>query len=130
MSMNNTLAAVLSRIKNAERLGKREFTTTVNSKMIRAVLEIMKTEGYILGFEEQKDAKGDLLTVKLSGRLNDAGVITPNFNVNNETFVQFEKRYLPSKDFGVLILTTNKGIITHQKAKEENVGGKLIAYAY
>lgn len=130
MSMNNPLAAVLSRVQNAEQLGKRAFTTHVNSKIIRAVLDIMRDEGYIEGYEEEEDAKGNLLTIKLTGRLNKAGVITPNFNVGKQTFVQFEKRYLPGKDFGVLIMTTNKGIMTHKKAKEEGVGGKLIAYAY
>jgi len=130
MTLNNPLAAVLSRIENAERVGKRHVTTHVNSKTIRAVLAILKEEGYIADVSEQEDAKGNLLTITLSGRLNKTGVITPGFNVRTDTFVQFEKRYLPAKDFGVLILTTNKGIVTHKKAKEENVGGKLLAYAY
>ncbi len=130
MTMNNPLAAVLSRIGNAERVGKREFTTRVVSKAVTQVLAIMKEEGFISGFSEEQDSKGKLLTVTLSGRLNKTGVITPNFNVGTDEFVSFEKRYLPAKDFGVLILTTNKGIITHKKAKEANVGGKLIAFAY
>ncbi len=130
MSMNNPLAAVLSRIQNAERIGKKGFTTKCNSNLIRQVLTILKEEGYIEGFEETKDAKGNLLTVKLSGNLNKTGVITPNFNVGVDEFVRFEKRYLPAKDFGVIILTTNKGIITHKQAKEANVGGNLIAFAY
>lgn len=130
MSMNNQLAAVLSRIVNAEKISRPTFTTLCNSKLIRQVLTILKEEGYIADFVENKDAKGNSLTITLSGQLNKTGVITPNFNVSTDEFVSFEKRYLPSKDFGVLILTTNKGIITHKKAKEENVGGKLIAYAY
>ena len=130
MSMNNTLAAVLSRIQNAERLGKQSFTTTTNSKMIRQVLDILTKEGYIAGYEETEDAKGNTLTITLSGGLNKTGVITPNFNVSVKDFVRFEKRYLPAKDFGVLILTTNQGIITHKQAKEANTGGKLVAYAY
>jgi small subunit ribosomal protein S8 len=130
MTMNNPLAAVLSRIQNAQSLGKREFTTHVNSKVIRAVLDILKEQGYIAGFSELSDAKGSLLTVNLSGTLNKTGVIMPNFTVTKDEFVRFEKRFLPAKDFGVLILTTNKGIITHKQAKEEGVGGKLIAYAY
>ena len=130
MSLNNPLATVLSRIQNAERLGKRELTTHVNSKVIRAVLQILKDEGYIAAFTETPDKKGASLTITLCGRLNKTGVITPKFNVKTEDFVQFEKRYLPAKDFGALILTTNKGVITHKKAKEENVGGKLIAYVY
>ena len=128
--MNNPLAAVLSRLQNAERLGKRQFTTQCNSKLIRQVLDILKENGYIGGYEENKDAKGNTLTIALNGGLNQAGVVTPQFNVAVTEFVRFEKRYLPAKDFGLLILTTNKGIITHQQAKDKNIGGKLIAYAY
>jgi small subunit ribosomal protein S8 len=62
--------------------------------------------------------------------VNKLGVVTPRFNVKQDGFVTFEKRYLPAKDFGVLILTTTKGIITHKQAKEASLGGKLIAYAY
>lgn len=130
MTMNNPIAAVLSRLLNADRLGKRVVTTHLNSTGIRAVLDILKTEGYIVGYEATKDAKGDLLTITLAGRINKTGVITPRFNVKNDGFVTFEKRYLPAKDFGVLILTTTKGIMTHKQAKEANLGGRLIAYAY
>jgi small subunit ribosomal protein S8 len=130
MTMNNPLATVLSRIQNAERIGKRELTTLSNSKVIKAVLAIMQSEGYIAGFDENPDKKGNSLTIKLSGRVNKTGVVTPNFTVKNDNFEMFEKRYLPAKDFGVLIITTNKGIMTHKQAKESKLGGKLIAYAY
>jgi small subunit ribosomal protein S8 len=130
MSMNNPLAAVLSRIQNAEKIGKREFTTHANSKVIKAVLGIIQQEGFIAGFEEVADKKGDLLMVKLSGNLNKAGVVTPNFTVTRDKYEMFEQRYLPAKDFGVLIVSTNKGIMTHKQAKEQKLGGKLLAYAY
>ena len=130
MSMNNPLAAVLSRIQNAERLGKREFTTSSNSKVIKAVLGIMKTEGYIANFSEVVDKKGNPLTVTLAGTINKTGVVTPNFTVKRDNFEMFEKRYLPAKDFGILIVTTSKGIMTHKQAKEAKLGGKLLAYTY
>ena len=130
MSMNNPLANVLSRIQNAEKIGKREFTTTSNSNVIKAVLTIMTGEGFIAGFDEVEDKKGHLLTIKLNGNVNKIGVVTPNFTVQNDNFEMFEKRYLPAKDFGVLIITTNKGIMTHKQAKEQRLGGKLLAYAY
>lgn len=130
MSMNNPLANVLSRIQNAERIGKREFTTTSNSNVIKAVLNIMTSEGFIASFDETEDKKGNSLTIKLNGNVNKIGVITPNFTVQNDSFEMFEKRYLPAKDFGVLIITTNKGIMTHKQAKEQRLGGKLLAYAY
>jgi small subunit ribosomal protein S8 len=130
MSMNNPLAAVLSRIQNAERIGKREFTTRCNSTVIKRVLAIIQAEGFIAGFEEITDKKGDLLVVKLSGNLNKTGVVTPNFTVTRDRYEMFEQRYLPAKDFGVLIVSTSKGIMTHKQAKDAKIGGKLLAYAY
>lgn len=130
MSMNNNLAATLSRIQNAERIGQHEFTTQANSKVVRAILAIMAENGYIAGFEEIPDNKGALLKIRLSGRLNQAGVVTPNFTVKQSSFEAFEKRYLPAKDFGILIVTTNQGIMTHKQAKEQKLGGKLLAFAY
>lgn len=130
MAMNNPLAAILSRLQNAERLGRREFTTTANSKIIKSVLAILQEQGYIAGFEETADRKGNTITVQLSGKLNKTGVVTPNFTVKQSNFEMFEKRYLPARDFGVLIVTTNQGIMTHKQAKTSKLGGKLIAYAY
>lgn len=130
MTMNNPLASVLSKLQNAQRLGSSDITTKSNSKVIRAVLKIMQENGYIASFSETEDKKGNLLTLKLSGMLNKTGVVTPNFTVKAGNFEMFEKRYLPAKDFGVLIVTTSKGMMTHKQAKEQNLGGKIVAYAY
>ena len=43
---------------------------------------------------------------------------------------KWEKIYLPSRDFGFLIMSTPKGIMTHLDAKENNTGGRLLAYIY
>ncbi len=43
---------------------------------------------------------------------------------------QFEARFLPAQDFGVLIVSTTEGVISHVKAKELGVGGKLLAFVY
>ena len=45
-------------------------------------------------------------------------------------FDKWESRYLPARDFGLLILTTNQGIMDHSEAKKERVGGRLLAYVF
>lgn len=52
------------------------------------------------------------------------------YSVKVSDFVKFEARFLPAQDFGVLILTTTEGVMTHTDAKEKGVGGKLLAYVY
>ena len=43
---------------------------------------------------------------------------------------KYVKRYLPARDIGALIITTNQGLMTHQTALDKNLGGSLIAYFY
>ena len=130
MSLNDPLSNALSHIKNCENVAKRTCVIKNSSKLIRGVLGILKKEGYIIKYNEVKTAKGDYLEVELKGSLNNCGAIKPRFSVTNEKYEKFEKRYLPAKDFGIIIISTNKGLMTHEEAKEKNLGGKLIAYCY
>ncbi|MFH1771054.1 MAG: 30S ribosomal protein S8 [archaeon] len=130
MSLNNPLANVLSFIQNYGILGKNELTTKNNSKIIKKVLEIMQTEGYIGSYEEIEDSKGNFLKINLLGKINKVNVIRPQFQIKLDEIEKFEKRYLPAKDFGIMIISTNKGLMTHTEAKEKQIGGKLIAYCY
>ncbi len=130
MSMNDTLAAALAAILNAEKLGRNSCTLTPASKMLKKVLDIMKENGYVGEYEATEDSRGGTITVKLSGMLNKCGVVKPRFSVKKDNYEKFEKRYLPAKDFGLIIVSTQKGIMTHVQAIEKGLGGKLIAYVY
>jgi small subunit ribosomal protein S8 len=130
MSLNDTLSNVLSQIVSYEKAGKKEFTTKNNSKLVKKVLTLMQDNKFIGGFEEIQDAKGNLLKIYMIGCINDVGVIKPRFSVTRETYEKFEKRFLPAKDFGILIISTTKGMMTHVEAKKKNIGGRLISYCY
>jgi len=126
---HDTLADVLSAIKNAERVGKRECITPA-SRLAKEVLKVMQKEGYIGTFEFIDDGRAGKFRVELKQRINDCNVIKPRYSVSIDEFEKFEKRYLPARDFGILILTTSKGIMTHKEAKKQRVGGKLLAYVF
>jgi small subunit ribosomal protein S8 len=130
MSLNDPLANVLSQIVNYEKSGKKEIVTRNISKTVKTVLTIMKDNLYIGGFEETLDSKGNLLKIHLLGRINDAGVAKPRFNVKKDNFEKFEKRYLPAKDFGIIIITTPQGMMIHTDAKKKGIGGRLVSYCY
>ena len=124
--MNDPLAAALSKILNAEKSGKKVCIISPKSKLIKKVLDIMNENGYIGSYKENKRE----LVVNLIGSINKCGAIKPRFSVKKNKYEKFEKRYLPAKDFGILIISTPKGIMTHYKAKEMNVGGKILGYCY
>jgi len=130
MSLNDPLAAVLSDIQNSEKNGKKELTTKYNSKLIRTILQILQQKMYLGSFEEIDDGKNKILKLNILGNINKIGVVKPRFSVTKNNFVKFEKRFLPAKDMGVLILTTSKGTMTHHEAKKQGIGGKLLCYCY
>lgn len=128
--LNDPLAAALTKIVNAERVGKREVVIKPASSMIKKILTIMHEHRFIGSFDEVDDGKGGFLTVNLLGNINKCGVIKPRFSTKRNGFEKWEKRYLPAKDFGMILVSTPKGMLTHNDAKEQGTGGKLVAYCY
>lgn len=128
MTMNDTLSTALSRVLNAEKIGKKECTITPVSKVILKVLESMKDHRYIGEIEQGEDNKS--VRVNLIGSLNKCGAIKPRFSTSFSNFEKWEKRYLPAKGFGIVIVSTPKGIMIHEEAKKQHLGGRLLAYCY
>jgi len=128
--LNDPLANALSLMKNAELKGKGICCIQPSSKLIGGVLNLLKEKGYIDEFEYIDDGKAGVFQVKLKGNINNCGVIKPRYPIKREELDKWESRYLPAQDFGLLILTTTKGIVSHNEAKKNGIGGKLLAYVY
>lgn len=128
--LNDPLANTLSKIQNSEKLGKSTCLISPVSKIIKKVLTIMQDKGYVGSFKELDQSRGGTIEVNLLGRINKCGAIKPRYSVQKEGFESFEKRYLPAKDFGIILVSTNKGIVTHMEAKEQKLGGVLLAFCY
>jgi len=128
--LNDPIANALSKILNAEKLSKSSCTIKPISNTIKKILKIMQDKRYIGGFEEIKDGKGGYANINLIGSINKCGTIKPKYPIKKDQFEKFEKRYLPAKDFGIIFVSTNQGIITHKEAKEKKIGGILLAYCY
>lgn len=128
--LNDPLANTLSGILNNERVSKRSYIARPSSKIIKKVLEVMKEAHYIGEYKETDDGKGGTLKINLIGSINKCGAIKPRYSIGKGGFEKFEKRYLPAKGMGILIVSTPLGILTHEQAKEKGVGGRLLAYCY
>ena len=128
--LNDPLANALSLMKNAEIKGKGTCTIQPSSKLIGGVLNLLKEKGYINEYEYLDDGKAGVFQVKLKGSINNCGVIKPRYPIKREDMDKWESRYLPARDFGLLILTTTQGIVSHNEAKKNGIGGKLLAYVY
>lgn len=128
--LNDTLSNVLSNILNYERLGNKECTISPSSKVIKAVLDLLNQHGYIGKAEELTPEKGGVLKVSLLGVINKCGVIKPRFSFKVTELEKYEKRFLPAKHMGILVVSTPKGVMSHSEAKKIKSGGKLLAYCY
>ncbi|MBU3942166.1 MAG: 30S ribosomal protein S8 [Nanoarchaeota archaeon] len=128
--LNDPLANALSNILNKENARTKECLIKPSSKIIKEVLKIMKNNYYIGEFKEIEDSKGNMLSVQLLNKINKCGVVKPRFSVKKDGYEKFEKRFLPAKDFGILIVSTPNGIMTNDEAKKKGIGGKLLAYCY
>lgn len=128
--LHDPLADCFSSIKNAEHAGKRYVIVRPASKLIGICLRILQANGYIGEFEFIDDGRMGKFRLELLGRINKCGVIKPRQPVKVNRFENMEKRFLPSVNFGLLIVSTSKGVMTHTEAKRRNLGGRLLAFAY
>lgn len=128
--LNDPLANALSKILNSERLGKDLVVVKPFSKVIRNIFRILNEKGFLGEFKEVEDGAGNYVEISLLGRINKCGAVKPRYSVKSDGFEKFERRYLPAKDFGVLLVSTNQGIMTHIDAKKKKLGGILLGYCY
>ena len=128
--MHDLINDAIVNIKNHERIGRSECLIRPSSKLLIEILKVFQKEGYIGEFELSEDNRGSGVRVKLNRKINDCGVIKPRHNVKRDEFPDWEKRFLPSRNFGILVVSTPKGVMNHKDAMENGVGGRLLVYVY
>ena len=62
--------------------------------------------------------------------LNKCGVISPRYDVGHGDIEDWVERLLPSRLFGVIVLTTSAGICSHEEARSKKLGGKVLGFFY
>ena len=120
----------LIKMYNAEQAGKFNVELSPASKLLGNVLEIMQKSGYVGSIDRTENGRGGTYLVELRGAINRCGTVKPRHRLRRQEYDQLEARYLPAQAFGLVILTTNSGIMHHYDAKDARIGGKLLAYVY
>ena len=111
----DVVADALNMIRNAKKARKDSIKVKRSSSLLIEILNIMKQALQKPSGEEE---------------VSECKAIKPRFTVNKNQIELYRRRYLPSREMGTLIISTNKGLITHEEAFEEKIGGSLIAYFY
>ncbi|MBS3081472.1 30S ribosomal protein S8 [Candidatus Pacearchaeota archaeon] len=115
----------LNRIMNAKNAGHSSVTLKHHSKFLQNILAIGKLKEYIS--EYSLTPKG--LVIKF-GKLNKCVAVKPRYIVKVNDIDKYVRRYLPARGIGIIIVSTSKGLVTHQTALDKNLGGSIIAYFY
>lgn len=130
MVVVDVLANAMATVKNNEARGSSSCIIYPSSKLVMATLNVMKQHGYVGEFEYIEDGRGGKLRVRLLGKINGCGVIKPRFHVKRGEFTKWREKYLPSRDVGILIVSTPYGVMSDIEAEAKGLGGVLLAYVY
>ncbi len=127
--MTDHISALFTTLQNNEMVRNRECIVKA-SKLVGEVLKVIQRHGYIGAFEYIENGRGGLYKIQLLGRINRSAPIRPHFSVAADEFEEFERRFLPGRGIGVIVVTTPKGVMSHEEAKKIRTGGRLLGYVY
>jgi small subunit ribosomal protein S8 len=126
--LTDPISDLLIRLKNGAQR-RHETVAVPTSRLKRAILEILKREGYVEAIEEQVDNGHPMLTVRLRYVAEGQPMITGLERISKPG----RRVYVGSKDIpkvlngiGMSILSTSKGIMTDQESRQNKLGGEVL----
>ena len=132
MAFNDSLSDMLARIKNAHKANK-TYTSCYKSKLNINVLSVLKDEGYIRDFKNVEIRQG-INNIKIDLKYyNGVPVIKRIKRISKPGIRVYSKINELSKPYGGLgisIISTPKGVMSDQKARENNVGGEILCEVF
>ena len=132
MVMTDPIADFLTRTRNAN-AQKHTSVTAPSSNTKVAIAEILKNEGFIKGYEVTEDNKQNVIKLNLKYGRNDEKVITGLKRISKPGL----RVYAKSEDIpkvlnglGIAIVSTSRGLVTDKVARNEKIGGEILAYVW
>ena len=126
MSMNDTIADLLTRIRNAQRAHK-DNVLIPYSKIKFSICEVLLNEGYITSLDVEGDDKKD---IKVTLKYYEGKPVIEYIKRESRPGLRVFKsaKEIPSinNGLGICIVSTSKGLMTDKQAKENNCGGEII----
>ncbi|KAF0917570.1 hypothetical protein E2562_020945 [Oryza meyeriana var. granulata] len=111
---------------NAERRGMATALLQPISGVMVSFLNIMKHRGYIKKFEVMDPHRVGKINVELHGRIKDCKALTYRQDIRAKEIEQYRIRMLPTRQWGYVVITTPNGVLDHEEAIRQNVGGQVL----
>ena len=129
--MTDPIADMLTRIRNANQMRK-ETVVIPTSKVKSAILEVLKSEGFIADYTVSADLKSET-TITLKYTENNQRVIRGLKRISKPSLHVYSKaEELPKvlNGLGVAIISTSQGIMSDKEARKQKIGGEVLAYVW
>jgi len=132
MTMTDPLADMLTRVRNASAV-KHESVDVPASNIKKEVARILLKEGFVKSYDVIEDGKQGIIRIQLKYSRDNEKVITGIKRISKPGLRVYAKKDDVPKvlgGLGVAIISTSKGLITDKEAREQEVGGEVIAYVW
>jgi small subunit ribosomal protein S8 len=132
MSVTDPIADLLTRVRNAALMRKREVQMP-SSKLKVEMVKILKEEGFIRNFKVIDDSKQGMLTITLKYTEGNQSVIAGARRVSKPGCRVYCTRAAIPKvldGLGTAIVSTSRGLQTGRKCEEEGLGGEVLCYVW
>lgn len=132
MNITDPIADMLTRIRNAN-TSKHKTVDIPASNVKRAIAEILFNEGYIKAFEEIANENQGIIRITIKYDEKGNKVIAGLKRISKPGLrVYAAKDELPKvlNGLGIALISTSKGIMTDKQAREQGIGGEVLAYIW
>ena len=130
--VTDPIADMLTRIRNANQMRYKEVEVPA-SKMKTEIARILKETGFISDYKIVKSDKFDVITLELKYGDKKERVITGLKRISKpglRVYVKAEEVPRVLNGLGIAIISTSKGVMTDKEAREQSLGGEVLAYIW
>ena len=132
MQISDVIADMLTRIRNANN-AKHETVDIPASNLKKSIAQILLEEGYIKNYQIVEDGKQGIIRVTLKYVAGKQKVIQGLRRVSKpglRIYSNCEDMPKVMNGLGIAIVSTSKGVMTDKKARQNNVGGEVLAFVW
>ena len=132
MAMTDPIADLLTRIRNAN-VARHDQLEVPASNLKKEIVDILKREGFIRDFEYIEDSKQGVLRLFLKYGQDNERVITGIKKISkpgHSVYVKADELPRLLNGHGIAVVSTSKGVLTDKEARQQAVGGEVLAYVW